>query len=536
MRAFRRTLVGAVRTKSRGSLIRVVCVAVSCVLAGSAVVAGGAAGSGRPRAGLASAGAAVAVYVTSADGARRLARSSSVRFQSGSGRGANDVVVDPSVRYQPLTAGFGVAMTDTSAWLLHDQLPVRSRDQVMRRLFSLRASGIGLSYLRVPIGGSDYVVHRPYTYDDLAAGQRDPQLRHFSLRHDRAYILPMIRDALSLNPALTIMANPWSPPAWMKTDDSIIPTGVTSSTLRPDAYAPLARYLVKFLTGYAAAGVPVTQLGVANEPLNTYLTQSFPQMFLPPAAEARLIQGYVGPALRRAHLHPRLLTWDFVYPKGALTNSPSSVHAYIPTVLGSGASRYVNGLAFHCYLSDATAGSELHGRYPHLPQFETECSSYLSDITPAQMAIRVLRNWAQGVQLWNAAVDQHFGPKMGQGCAGIVGPHKGQQCIAPVIVNRTTHTYRLTSDYWQIGQFSRFIQLGARRIASSTPNECVDGEVLPPPPCGVEDVAFHNADGSTVLVATTNDGKPHRITVTEHGKSFTYRLHDGDVATFVWRG
>jgi glucosylceramidase len=152
------------------------------------------------------------------------------------------------------------------------------------------------------------------------------------------------------------------------------------------------------------------------------------------------------------------------------------------------------------------------------------------------MSIRVLRNWAQGVQLWNAAVDQNFGPKVGHGCVGIVGPHAGQQCIAPVIVNRTAHTYRLTSDFWQLGQFSRFIRLGARRIYSSTPNNCVDGEALPAPPCGVEDVAFRNRDGSIVLVATTNDGKAHRITVTDSGSSFSYLLHDGDVATFLWRG
>ncbi len=509
--------------------------AILCVVAGLAVATGAAASHRSPRVRSAAGGPAVAVYLTSLDGDRRLARMPVVRFGGLLARGPNSMSVQPGIRYQPLTAGFGVAMTDTSAWLLHDWLPVPLRDQVMRRLFSLRAGGIGLSYLRVPIGGSDYVVHGPYTYDDLPAGQRDPGLRHFSLRHDRAYILPMIRQALALNPALTIMANPWSPPAWMKTDDSLIPTGQTSSTLRSDAYAPLTRYLIRFVQGYAAAGVPVNQLGVQNEPLNTFLTQSFAQMFLAPQAEGRLIAAYVAPALRRARLHPQLLAWDYIYPKGVLASGTQYTASYIPTVL-SQASQHVQGLAFHCYMSDASAGTDFHHRYPHLSQFETECSSYLSDISPAQMAIRVLRNWAQGVQLWNAAVDQNFGPKIGQGCAGIVGPHAHQQCIAPVIVNRTTHTYRLTSDYWQLGQFSRFIHLGARRIASTTPNHCVDGEALPAPPCGVEDVAFRNPDGSIVLVATTNDSQSHRITVTEGVRSFSYLLRDGNVATFVWRG
>jgi hypothetical protein len=316
----------------------------ACVVAAWSAVAGATVGRGA-RSATAPARSSVVIYVSSADGRQRLARVRGVRFRSGAGHGSQNIIVRPGVSFQPLTAGLGVAMTDTSAWLLHDQLPKRLRDQVMGQLFSLRSPGIGLSYLRVPIGGSDYVVHAPYTYDDLPRGQRDPQLGHFSVRHDRAYILPMIRQALSLNPALTIMANPWSPPSWMKTDDSIIPTAATSGTLRADAYGPLARYLAKFLKGYAAAGVPVRQLGVGNEPLNTYLTQSFPQMYLPPQGEARLIQDYVGPALGRAHLQPQLLAWDYVYPKGAITNNPPSLHTYIPTVLGSGARHYVQGLA-----------------------------------------------------------------------------------------------------------------------------------------------------------------------------------------------
>jgi glucosylceramidase len=441
------------------------------------------------------------------------------------------VRVRPRRRYQPLTAGFGVAMTDTSAWVIREKLPPRLRDRVMRLLFS-RRRGIGLSYLRVPIGGSDYIVNAPYTYDELPRGRRDPSIRRFTLRHDRAYILPAVRQALRLNPRITVMANPWTPPAWMKTDESLIPTGPgAKSTLGRDAFGPLARYLVKVVRGYRAAGVPVDQLGVQNEPLNTFLTPSFPQMFLSAADEARLIRRHLAPALRRARLHPRLLAWDFVYPRGRFL--PPGATRYIPTVLRR-AGRHVRGLAFHCYLADARVGSELHRRYPRQPQFETECSSYLSQIEPAQMVIRVLRNWAQGVQLWNAALDEGLGPKVGHGCRGVAGPHLGQECIAPVIVNTRRRRYRLTSDYWALGQFSRFIQLGARRIASTTPSHCHDGET-PLPPCGLEDVAFRNPDGSSVVVATANDGRPHRLRLVEGSRHAVAIVPDGAVVTYTWR-
>ncbi len=499
---------------------------VGLALAGAAVAGPSANAARRPDRGH------VAVYLTTADGRLKAARRPSLPLRSGSVRpGPESVLVNPGRRYQPLSAGFGVAMTDTSAFLLRERLPAARREQVMRRLFS-RRDGIGLSYLRIPMGASDYVVGRPYTYDDVPRGQRDPELRRFSLAHDRRYVLPMVRRALALNPAMTVMMNPWTPPAWMKTDESLIPSGKTTSRLRADAYGPLARYLVKVLQGYRAAGVPVQQLGVQNEPLNPLLSPGIPGMTLPAADEARLIRDHVAPALRRARLRARILAWDFVYPRGPIPLDGATT--YVPDVM-RGAGRDVDGLAFHCYFSDASTGSELHRRYPRTPQFQTECASYLSDVTPAQMSIRSLRNWAQGVQLWNAALDQRFGPKIGTGCRGVFGPHAGQECIAPVIVDERRRTYRLTSDYWALAQFSRFIRLGARRIASTPANDCRDGVVLALPPCGLENVAFRNPDGSRVLVATTDDGRRHTLSVAEGGRRFSFRVPDGAIATFVWR-
>ena len=87
----------------------------------------------------------------------------------------------------------------------------------MRSLFD-PATGDGLDYLRQPIGGSDFVATAPYTYDDLPAGQTDYGQQHFNIAHDQAQILPLLREAKALNPRLQIIASPWSPPAWMKTD------------------------------------------------------------------------------------------------------------------------------------------------------------------------------------------------------------------------------------------------------------------------------------------------------------------------------
>ena len=89
--------------------------------------------------------------------------------------------------------GLGASITDSSAHLL-----ARSpdRDAIMRSLFDPR-DGLGLSYLRQPMGASDFVAGPHYTYDDVPAGQTDFRLKHFSIAHDRAEILPLLRQALA---------------------------------------------------------------------------------------------------------------------------------------------------------------------------------------------------------------------------------------------------------------------------------------------------------------------------------------------------
>jgi glucosylceramidase len=149
---------------------------------------------------------------------------------------APTIAVDPLRAYQRIE-GLGASITDSSAHLLAES---PDRDAIMRSLFDPRR-GIGISYLRQPMGASDFVAGPHYTYDDVPAGQTDFGLRHFSIAHDRAEILPLLRQARALNPNLKIMATPWSPPAWMKTNDSLIGGRFKDDPRVYDAYA---RYFV----------------------------------------------------------------------------------------------------------------------------------------------------------------------------------------------------------------------------------------------------------------------------------------------------
>src|SRR5260370_442591 len=114
----------------------------------------------------------------------------------------------PPLTYQTMQV-FGGASTGPSATVLYRLSPA-ARAATMRSLFD-PVTGDGLDYLRQPIGASDFVATADYTYDDLPAGQTDYAQKHFSIAHDQAQILPLLRQAEAINPHLQIIATPCSP-------------------------------------------------------------------------------------------------------------------------------------------------------------------------------------------------------------------------------------------------------------------------------------------------------------------------------------
>jgi glucosylceramidase len=196
----------------------------------------------------------VNVWVTTANGQSELSQQAPLAFSTNA-PSYETVVVDPSRTFQTMT-GFGGSITDSSAYLLYT-LPKSQRAQVMHMLFD-PTTGDGLDFLRQPIGASDMVAtSQDYTYDDMPAGQTDYQQQHFSIAHDEAQILPLLRQAEAINPHLTVMATPWSPPAWMKTSGSLIGGRLIDD---PRIYLSYAGYLLKFIQAYRDQGVNVNYM------------------------------------------------------------------------------------------------------------------------------------------------------------------------------------------------------------------------------------------------------------------------------------
>ena len=468
-----------------------VAVAMAVAIAGAPPTAAAGASPGNP--------VLVRVTETTADGARSLASVAALPFSSTRPKGVPVIAVEPGARYQRVR-GFGAALTDSSAWLIHNRLGAVTRARLMDNLFG--AGGLRLQFLRLPIGASDFTAHgRPYTYDDLPPGQSDPLLRHFSIAHDRAYIIPMVRQALLIDPGIEIMATPWSPPPWMKANHAFDNTAALG-TLLPWDYAPLAGYFVKFLEAYAAAGVRVTAVTPQNEPQGQSL---FPGMNMPWWTQATWITRYLEPALRAARLRTEIYAADVGW----------SAAGYQDALVRSAARRDIAGVAWHCYGGSPAAMGHLRRMAPRLDEVVSECATQITPFTPAEAIIDSLRHGASTVALWNLALTPAGGPVQppNSGCHG---------CRGVVTVDPRTHAVGYGLTYDQLGQFSRFIPRGATRIGSTEAG-------------GIEDVAVRSRGGGFTLVAYNASTSVSEVAVEWDHRYLRYALPPGATATFAWR-
>lgn len=459
------------------------------------------------------------VWVTTPDRAELLHERPPVTFGT-TPSAQPTIVVDPDRTYQTVD-GFGASITDSSAAVLTGLSPA-ARADTMRRLFD-PVRGIGVSFLRQPVGSSDFTASaRHYTFDDVPAGQTDFSLRHFSIAHDEAKILPLLREAKRLNPALTVMATPWSPPAWMKTTDSLVGGRLEDDPAVYDAYA---RYLVRFVTAYTAAGVPIDFLSVQNEPQNR-TPNAYPGTDMPVAQQSKVIEA-LGPMLRHASPRTKILAYDHNWATHPNDGDQETDYPY--EILRDRASRWVAGTAYHCYFGDPSAQTALHDAFPDKGIWFTECSGSHGPTDPPEKVFRdtltwharnivlgTTRNWARSAVNWNIALDSTGGPHNG-GCGTCTG----------LVTVQPDGSVTTDAEYYTIGHLSKFVRPGARRIASTSFGTTGwNGQIM--------DAAFRNPDGSTALVVHNENDDPRSFAVDVGDRTFEYTLPGGALATFTW--
>jgi glucosylceramidase len=414
----------------------------------------------------------VRVYVT--DRERRFQRENELPWQAQRAAPSPSIDLNPGATFQEIL-GFGVALTDAACYLL-DKLAISTRKQFLREIFDPAA--MGLNTCRVCIGASDYAVEL-YSYDE---GSADPDLARFSIDHDRAYILPILKEVRELCPELFLVASPWSPPGWMKVGGSM-----HGGSIQRQHFPTYAEYFRKFLESYAAAGVPVDAVTVQNE-VDTDQEGRMPACLWSQTNEMRFIGEHLGPHFAERKIASKIWLLDHNYDLWGRVLSELAD----PKVR-----RFVEGVAWHAYAGDPSAMTVVHKEHPdkhmywteggpedfHHPHLETNWTFWGVRFTD------IMSNWARCLITWNLMLDENGKPNIGPfACAGLV-----------TVDSETQHITR-NGQYWALAHFSRAIRRGARRIGSR-------GTIKK-----ISRAAFLNPDGSYAMVLT-NSGPERPVRV-----------------------
>jgi glucosylceramidase len=458
-------------------------------------------------------GPAVSVVLSTQDQTNLMAAQPSVNFTVTS-TGANKLIVDDTQTYQSIE-GFGAAFTDSAADLLENVVPAANLPTTLNDLFTRNGNGIGLSFMRNPMGASDIALS-VYSFDDQSVGTTDLPLSSFSIAHDQSYILPLVKAAKALNPQMKLMANPWSPPGWMKDPTSMSPVSMLGGNLLMTSAneTAFANYFVDYLKAYQAAGVSVDYISLQNEPL--YVTTSYPSMGMSATNQLSLLSGYVLPALTSANLTTKVLVYDHNWDSASY---PETVFAG----LSAQQLTQVAGAAWHGYGGSAGAQQSVHDLYPSMGQYMTEHSGgtwvanqFTSDFIEIT---QVLRNEGKAYVKWSLALNEKLGPDLTQN-AGFGGCNT---CTPIVTVNSTTGAVTKDIEYYTLGHYSKYVLPGAVRVYSSnTPT--------------MASVAFLNPDNSKVLVAYNNSSSSQAFQAQWGIYSLSYTLPAWGAATFTWSG
>ena len=421
----------------------------------------------------------IAVYTTADNTAHRLSATETLAFKP-MGQPVETqicVFVDPSKRAQTIL-GIGGALTDAAAETFA-KLPAGKQEEFINAHFDPR-KGIGYRLARTSIHSCDFS-SGSYTYVD----EGDKELKSFSVAHDRQYRIPLIKRAMAATGGkLTLFASPWSPPAFMKTNHDMLHGG----KLRPEFRQSWANYYAKFIKAYAQEGIPVWGISIQNEPM---ATQTWESCIYSAEDERDFLKNFLGPTMKREGLGDRkIIVWD---------HNRDLIYQRVSTILNDPkAARYVWGIGYHWY-EPWSGGDQMfdnvklvHETFPTRNLLFTEGtvdSFKAQDITSWRLGeaygrsmINDFNSGAVGWTDWNVLLDEHGGPN-----------HVGNFCFAPVHANTTTGELTYTNSYYYIGHFSKFIQPGARRIASS------------PSRSALLTTAFVNPDG-TVSVVVMNKG------------------------------
>lgn len=406
------------------------------------------------------------------------------------------IEVDNKQRFQSID-GFGYTLTGGSASLINS-LDGTTKDALLKDVFSTEKNGIGVSYLRISIGASD-LSSDTFTYNELPAGETDPNQDKFSIEREMKDLVPILKKIVALNPTIKILGSPWTAPTWMKDNGSF-----KGGSLKPELYTSYAHYLVKYVNAMKEQGITIDAITIQNEPLHP---GNVPSMFMEAKDQATFIKTALGPVFKSAGLKTKIIVYDHNadrpdYPISILNDAD--------------AKQYVDGSAFHLYGGDISALSTVHDAHPDRNVYFTEQwvggpGNFSEDLKwhVATLVIGATRNWSRNVLEWNLAADPNYAPHTEGGCT---------TCLGAITIGQTV-TKNVA--YYVIGHASKFVRPGSVRIASNVTDK-------------LQNVAFETPEGKKVLIVVNGNAGRKVFNIKSDGKMVSTGLDGGAVGTYIW--
>ena len=444
------------------------------------------------------------IYVTAMNTDERLSGKEPLQFkdQSQQSESFPAIFIDIDKTYQTIE-GFGGALTDATAETFY-KLPQEKQEKILTACFSEK-EGNGYTLCRTNINSCDFS-SQSYVYAEV---EDDIKLEHYTIDHDKKYRIPLIKEAINKSGnKLNIFASPWSPPAWMKTNNDMLYGG----KLKPEYFSTWANYFVRFIKEYKKNGISIWGITVQNE---TLAVQRWESCIYSAEEERDFVKNYLGPVLKESGLSDvKIIVWDhnrdLMFPRAK-------------TIFDDlGAAKYVWGTGFHWYNGNNFENVRIvHDAFPDKCLLFTEgcienfqwnkIMEWQHGEKYGESIIHDLNNWAVGWVDWNILLDETGGPN-----------HVNNFCYAPIIGDRRNGDLHFMNTYYYIGHFSRFIKSGAKRIACSSGDDDLHA------------TAFLNADGkvAAVVLNKTEEDKVFQLWI--ENKTLNYTMKPHSIITLVF--
>lgn len=435
------------------------------------------------------------IYTTAKDTELRLSKTGSQFFKKKVQTLETEtaVFVNPKKIFQEFL-GIGGAITDASAEVF-STLNEQQQNQFLQAYFG--DNGINYNIIRASIHSSDFGLGS-HTYID----EGDSELNTFSIAKDKEKRIPLIKKAIELvKDDLVFYASPWSPPAFMKSNKSMLQGG----KLLPEYRQAWAVYYAKFIKAYEKEGIPVWGLTIQNEPM---AVQRWESCIYTAEEERDFLKNYLGPTLEKEGLgDKKIIVWD--HNRDLISERANTIFE------DKDAAKYAWGIGFHWY-ETWTGGLPKYDNLKNINEsfptknmmftegcqegFDTERLHYWPNAERyGNSMINDFNSGVVGWTDWNILLDERGGPN-----------HVQNFCFAPVHANTKTGELTYTPTYYYIGHFSKFIKPGAKRVSTTTSRTTL------------ESTSFLNIDGT---IAT--------IVMNKTDKKISYKLAIGNVETTV---